>query len=74
MNILTKAFWEDATERAVKTIAQTALALLTVQGVSLLNFDYKALLAACLLAGVISLLTSIISANLTGTPDGSALN
>lgn len=68
-----RAFWQDALERAVKTVAQAALALLGVSGANLLHFDYQGLLAACLLAGVISLLTSVVSSQATGTPDGSLL-
>lgn len=72
-NLLTKAFWQDSLERAIKTIAQTALALLTVAGTTAFNIDYKQLLGACLLAGGISVLTSLVSAQATGTATASML-
>lgn len=56
-----KLFWMDAGERAVKTVAQTAVALLSASGISLLTLDWKGLVASVGLAGLLSLLTSIAS-------------
>ena len=54
----TKAFWKAAANRAVRTMAQTALA--TVGTAALLQqVDWWAVVSASLLAAVLSLLTSL---------------
>jgi hypothetical protein len=54
------AFWASAGERAIKTVAQTALALLgTSQLVSVVNVDWAEIGGVSVLAGILSLLTSI---------------
>jgi hypothetical protein len=54
------AFWASAGERAIKTVAQTALALLgTSQLVSVVNVDWAEIGGVSILAGILSLLTSI---------------
>jgi hypothetical protein len=54
------AFWASAGERAIKTVAQTALALLgTSQLISAVNIDWAEIGGVSVVAGVISLLTSI---------------
>jgi Putative lactococcus lactis phage r1t holin len=60
-NIFTKAFWLYAGERAIKTIAQSALALLAVNQTTIISVDLKGLVASAITAGIISLLTSIVS-------------
>ena len=58
--LTSKAFWASAIERAVKTVAQTALALLgTSQIVSALDIDWVEVGGVSLLAGILSVLTSI---------------
>ena len=58
-----KIFWTDAAERAIKTVAQVVLSLLTIDATStVLNADWKGIVAASLTAGLISILTSIVSA------------
>jgi hypothetical protein len=53
-------FWSSAGERAIKTLAQTALALLgTSQLVSVLSIDWVEVAGVSVLAGILSLLTSI---------------
>lgn len=63
MNALTsKTFWVDTTERAIKTIAQTAVALLTASGaLNLFTVNWGDLVAVAGLAGLISILTSVAS-------------
>lgn len=61
--MFSKKFALDSIERAVKTIAQTALALLTVQGFDLLHANYMGILSAIALAGLISILTSVASSS-----------
>jgi hypothetical protein len=54
------AFWASAGERAIKTVAQTALALLgTSQLVSVVSVDWAEIGGVSVLAGILSLLTSI---------------
>jgi hypothetical protein len=54
------AFWASAGERAIKTVAQTALALLgTSQLISVVSIDWTEIASVSVVAGVISLLTSI---------------
>lgn len=59
MGLSSKSFWADAIERAVRTVAQAALSILTINGTNLLNADWKGLLSAAGLAGVISILMSV---------------
>lgn len=55
----TKKFWVDATERAIRTVAQSAAAILAASGVGLLDANWLATASAAGVAGVISLLFSI---------------
>ena len=59
--IMTVAFWKSAGERAIKTAAQAAIALLgTDQFVSALDVNWTEVGGIALLAGVLSILTSIV--------------
>ena len=54
------AFWASAGERAIKTVAQTALALLgTSQLVSVIDVNWAEVGGVAVLAGILSLLTSV---------------
>ncbi|HEV7648461.1 MAG TPA: holin [Actinophytocola sp.] len=66
----TKMFWKDATERAVRTTAQVVVALAAATGSGLLDTDWIATLSAAMMAGVLSVLTSV-AAGVT-TNDGTA--
>ena len=58
--LTSKAFWVSAGERAIKTVAQTALALLgSSQVVSAINVNWVEIGGIALLSGILSILTSI---------------
>jgi hypothetical protein len=58
--LTSKAFWESAIERAVKTLAQTALALLgTSQVVSAIDVNWLEIGGVAVLAAILSILTSV---------------
>lgn len=63
MSVLTtKAFWGAALERAVKTFAQSVLAVVGIAGVTPADIDWKQALAVGGLGALASLLTSVVSA------------
>lgn len=61
--LATRAFWIGAAERAVKTVAQAGIALLTAAGTDLLHVDWVQGGAVALGAGVLSVLTSLATGN-----------
>lgn len=64
MSVLaTSKFWGAAVERAVKTFAQAAVALLTGNGLDLVSVNWGELAAVAGMAAVVSLLTSVASAS-----------
>lgn len=69
--MLTKSFWAQALERAIKTAAQAALALLTANQTGLLDVDWTAVASVAGLAAVASVLTSLVSFG--GQPDSPSL-
>ena len=64
-------FWKLAAERAVKTIAQTAVALIGADAFDIITFDWVALGSVSAGAGVVSILTSIASARVGSEDDPS---
>lgn len=52
-------FWIQTAERAVKTVAQTAVATITANATGLLDADWTTIGSVSGLAGLVSLLTSI---------------
>lgn len=68
MSIFTKTFWMQALERAIKTAAQTFLAL---DITNLLDIDWPDMLGVAGAAAVLSIATSIVSASITRKPSPS---
>lgn len=65
--MFSKLFLIDAAERLVKTFAQAVLAIILVAPhTPVIGFDWPTILATGATAAVISLLTSIVSAGVTG--------
>lgn len=59
-------FWKDALERFIKTFAQALLAVfLVAPQTPIIGFDWPSALGLALTAGVISILTSVVSAGVT---------
>lgn len=66
--MLTKSWLLDAGERALKTIIQTALAALGLDGIShAISASLTQVIWLALAAGVVSLLTSVVSAGVGST-------
>jgi len=60
MKIFSVAFWKDyAGERAVKTVAQSAIAFLGTGSMGLFTIDWVSLASVSLGAGFLSILTSV---------------
>lgn len=69
MFIFTKAFWAYAGERAIKTVAQTALAGVVVTGVTgILEVAWGVVGSTAALAGIVSILTAIVAYNPSELP------
>lgn len=69
--MLNKSFWKDLTERAIKTFAQTLLAVLAV-GVPVWEMEWVSALGIAAGATVLSVLTSVASAG-AGNHDTASL-
>jgi hypothetical protein len=61
MNMFTIAFWKGATERAIKTAAQSLLATISVTGLTFGAVDWGVALSVAGLAALASVLTSIVN-------------
>lgn len=59
MKLFSLEFWSYAGERAVKTVAQSALAVLGSGSVGLFTVDWVNLASVSLGAGLLSILTSV---------------
>jgi hypothetical protein len=60
MRIFSVEFWRDyAGERAIKTVAQSAIAVLGTGSIGLFAIDWVSLASVSLGAGLLSILTSV---------------
>lgn len=55
------SFWKQTAERAIKTVAQTLIALLAAGPLDVLSVDWETALSVSLGAGLLSVLSSIVS-------------
>lgn len=62
--IWTKAFWQDATERAIKTLAQVILALGAAGALNAFEVDWITVAGIGLGAALLSYASSIVSAEI----------
>lgn len=63
-DIKNKKFWQATAIRAIKTICQTAIATIGT-GKLVSEIDWKVVISASIVAGILSILTSIV----TGLPE-----
>jgi len=59
MKIFSLEFWSYAGERAIKTVAQSAIAVLGTGSIGLFTIDWVSLASVSLGAGLLSILTSV---------------
>ena len=55
------AYWAFAGERAIKTVAQVAIATIGVGAVGILDVEWGQVASVAALAGIVSLLTSVLT-------------
>lgn len=61
-------FWIATAERAIKTFAQALIALIGTQMVNIVSLDWPQMLGAAATAALVSVLTSLVSANFGPNP------
>lgn len=59
MKFFSLEFWSYAGERAIKTVAQSAIAVLGSGSIGLFSIDWVSLASVSLGAGLLSILTSV---------------
>lgn len=68
MSIWTTAFWKAATERALKTAAQSAILVVGADQVNVVGLDFATLGGFAAGGALLSLLSSIASVPFSGKP------
>jgi len=64
------SYWSFSGERALKTVAQVAISTIGVGAVGILDVDWVQVLSVSALAGVMSLLTSVLTYDRPAQPQG----
>ena len=59
--MFSKEFWSYSGERAIKTVAQAAIAYLGTGSIGLFEVDWAGMASVSLGAGLLSILTSIVA-------------
>jgi hypothetical protein len=71
--VFSRYFWRATAERAVKSFAQSLLALLSAQQIGLLDVDWVATLSTAGMVTLLSVLTSLASTQVGDASDPSAV-
>ena len=71
--MFTKNFWKQSLERLIKTFAQAILALITSDGLGIVDVNWGKVLSVAALAALASLLTSIVTSGVGQPNDPSAV-
>lgn len=72
--MFSKVWLKDASERALSTVAQAALAFVTATGSTSGDLNLKQLVAVSLMAGVLSLLKSVAASGVGNTDSASLID
>lgn len=59
MSIWTSLFWKDTVERVVSTVAQVLVAILSVEGLDLLQLDLTAIVSTVAIAAALVVLKAL---------------
>lgn len=62
---MSREFWKAVVIRAIRTVCQTAVALIGTNAVGVTEVEWMGVLSGAVLAGIVSVLTSIA----TGLPE-----
>ena len=60
------AYWAYAGDRAIRTVAQSALATIGIDAIGVVGVDWANVLSVSALAGIMSLLMSVLSYDKAG--------
>lgn len=66
-------FWKDVFERVVATVAQVLIAVLSADGLDLLQLDFAAVATTVGVAAALVVLKSLVAANVSGTVSPASL-
>lgn len=66
MTIWNSLFWKDVAERVIATVAQVLIALLSVDGLDLVNIDLTATLSTIAIAAALVVLKSLVANEFVG--------
>jgi hypothetical protein len=64
MLMLSKKFWEDTSERVIRTMAQALIALMGTDALGIVGLDWAQMLSVAAGAGLTALLTAIVASGI----------